>query len=333
MKRNILAICDPEQEYAYRLMDALSRREDFPFEMLTFTGTDRLRESLAQRPVQILLIAQRAFDAEMKGWGISRIILLKEEEELEEKELPFLSKYSSVTRIAKKIMETAAEAGDLPPPQPCEHPVHFLGVYTPVHRCLQTTFSLVLGQILARTHRVLYLNFESYSGLDRLLCRSFEADFSDLLFHLPEPKEEVLGYLYRQAEQVNGLELVPPAFLGPDLFQIRREEWLRLLDILKGSRYEYVILDLSDAVMGLFELLRNCSRVYTIVREDGFARAKLAQYEAALERADCGDVAEKTRRCALPVFQRLPRDLGHPEGSELAQYVEKMLLEEERSER
>ena len=90
---------------------------------------------------------------------------------------------------------------------------------------------------------------------------------------------------------------------------------------------------LADAVMGLFELLRNCSRVYTIVREDGFARAKLAQYEAALERADCGDVAEKTRRCALPVFQRLPRDLGHPEGSELAQYVEKMLLEEERSER
>lgn len=102
MKRNMLAICDPEQEYAYRLMDALSRREDFPFEMLAFTGTDRLKESLAERPVRILLIARSAFDAEMKGWGASRIILLNEEEGPEEEELPSLSKYSSVTRIMKK---------------------------------------------------------------------------------------------------------------------------------------------------------------------------------------------------------------------------------------
>ena len=332
MKRNMLAICDPEQEYAYRLMDALSRREDFPFEMLAFTGTDRLKDSLAERPVRILLIARSAFDAEMKGWGASRIILLNEEEGPEEEELPSLSKYSSVTRIMKKIMETAAEAGDLPPPKSCEHPVHFLGVYTPVHRCLQTTFSLVLGQVLARAHRVLYLNFESWSGLDRLLCRSFESDFSDLLFRLPQPEEEVLGYLYRQAEQVNGLELVPPAFLGPELFSIRREDWQRLLEILGNSRYEYVILDLSDAVSGLFELLRSCSRVYTIVREDGFARAKLAQYEAALESADYGDVAEKTVKCALPAFQRLPRDLSHPEGSGISQYVEDLLAREGRGE-
>lgn len=329
MKRNLLAICDPEQEYAYRLMDALSRREDFPFEMLTFTGEERLKESLARQPVQILLIAQRAFHAEMKGWGAFRIILLKEGEEITQKEIPFISKYSSVTRIMKKIMETAAEAGGLPPPQPNEHPARFLGVYTPVRRCLQTTFCLILGQILARNHRVLYLNFESCSGLDRLLCRSFESDFSDLLFRLPKTEEEVLGYLYRQAEQLNGLEMIPPVFRGSDLSGIRCEEWMRLLEILRASRYEYVILDLTDAVSGLFEVLRNCSRVYTIVREDGFARAKLAQYEAALEGADYGDVAEKTSRCSLPVFRKLPRDLAHPEGSDLAQYVETMLERKE----
>ena len=34
MNRRTLAICDPEQAYACRLMDALSRREDFPFEVL-----------------------------------------------------------------------------------------------------------------------------------------------------------------------------------------------------------------------------------------------------------------------------------------------------------
>ncbi len=34
-----MAICDPEEAYACRLMDALSRREDFPFEVLAFYGS------------------------------------------------------------------------------------------------------------------------------------------------------------------------------------------------------------------------------------------------------------------------------------------------------
>ena len=53
MNRRTLAICDPEEAYACRLMDALSRREDFPFEVLAFTGAERLQDSLARKPVQI----------------------------------------------------------------------------------------------------------------------------------------------------------------------------------------------------------------------------------------------------------------------------------------
>ena len=49
MNRRTLAICDPEEAYACRLMDALSRREDFPFEVLAFTGAERLQDSLARK--------------------------------------------------------------------------------------------------------------------------------------------------------------------------------------------------------------------------------------------------------------------------------------------
>ena len=67
MNRRTLAICDPEEAYACRLMDALSRREDFPFEVLAFTGAERLQDSLARKPVQILLIAQGLFREEGLG--------------------------------------------------------------------------------------------------------------------------------------------------------------------------------------------------------------------------------------------------------------------------
>ena len=79
----------------------------------------------------------------------------------------------------------------------------------------------------------------------------------------------------------------------------------------------------------MYEILRRCSRIYTIVREDGFAMAKIGQYEEVLERAAYEDVLRKTRRCSLPVFKKLPRDLNYMTCGELAEYVERMLKEEE----
>lgn len=328
MNRNILAICDPEQEYAYRLMDALSRRADFPFEILTFTSAEKLYGALFEKSIQILLIAQPVFHADMRNWPASQIILLWEEEAPPGLEVPGISKYSSVARIMKKIMETAAESGTVPRLVQTDHPVHIFGIYTPVGRCLQTTFAFVTGQYLARNHRVLYLNFEGCSGLADVLGRRFEGEFSQLLYYLQEPAEDFRNRLYRMVESVNGMEMIPPALCGYDLFGMRAEEWQRLLGILQNSRYEYVILDLSDGIQGLFDILHQCSRVFTIVREDGFAAAKLSQYENALKKADFMDVLEKTRKIKLPVFQRLPRDLNHPAG-ELTDFVERMLKADE----
>lgn len=328
MQKNVLAICDSEQEYAYRLMDALSSRADFPFEMLTFTSREKLYESLQRQPVQVLLVAQPDFSDEMKDWA-PRVILLWEKIAPSGTDLPGISKYSSVVRIMKKITETAAETGTIVPFPRTDHPVRILGFYTPVGRCLQTTLALTAGQLLARSHRVLYLNFERFSGLETLLGRSFEADFSDLLYHLQKPQEEVLHLLYQMAEPVGGMDLVPPAFTGTDILKMNGKEWLRLMEILRESRYDYVILDLSDGMQGLLEILQSCSRIYTIVREDAFAAEKLSQYEAVLKQAGCENVLKKTKRCQLPLFARLPGDLGHLAGSELALFAERILSEDE----
>ena len=325
MKRNVLAICDPEQEYAYRLMDALSRKGEFPFEIRTFTSEEKLYGALLQSPVQILLISQPVFHAEMNDWPVTRIILLWEEEARPDIELPGISKYSSVTRIMKKVMEEAAKIGNLPPPVKTDHPVRFFSFYTPVNRCLQTTFAFVTGQLLARNHKVLYLNFECCSGLEKMLGRSFETEFTQLLYYLQEPAEEFLNRMYQMTEHINGMDLVPPALCGYDLFGLEAEEWQRMMEMLCRSRYEYVILDLSDGVKGLFDILRRSNRIFTVIREDGFATAKTEQYESALKKAGYQDVAEKTAKLRLPVFQRLPRDMNHLTAGELSEYVEKVL--------
>lgn len=330
MKRNILAICDPEQEYAYRLMDALGSRDDFPFEILAFTSVDRLHRAIEEKPVQILLIAQSAFCAGMEAWA-PQIILLREDETGYREGMPEVSKYSSVTRIMKKVTEAALNEGSLRAFVQTDHRVEVYGFYTPVGRCLQTTFALTMGQLLARQKRVLYLNFESCAGLAEMLARKGEAEFLQVLYYLQEEPEEFLKRLYQAVERVNGMDMVLPASCGFDLYEIGREEWQRLLELLAGSRYEVIFLDLSEGIRGLFEILNRCGRIYTIVREDGFAEAKLEQYEETLERSGYRDVRERMRKVRLPVFSQLPRDMNHLDSGELAEFTGKVLEADERA--
>ena len=102
-------------------------------------------------------------------------------------------------------------------------------------------------------------------------------------------------------------------------------ELLNMLDLLDDGQYDVILLDLSDGVQGLFDVLRRCTRIYTIVREDGFAAAKLAQYRETLERTDYSDVWERSKKLKLPFFCQLPKDIGNLSSGELAEYTKKVL--------
>ena len=40
-----------------------------------------------------------------------------------------------------------------------------IGIYSPVNRCLKTSFALTMGQLMARDRKTLYVNLEDCSGL------------------------------------------------------------------------------------------------------------------------------------------------------------------------
>ena len=98
------------------------------------------------------------------------------------------------------------------------------------------------------------------------------------------------------------------------------------------GEYDIMILDLSEQVDELFQILRECDRVYLPVLEDAVSQAKLAQYEKLLGMLDMGDVLEKTHKLKLPV-QPLLKENGDITQQllwgEMGNFVRKMLIEEE----
>ena len=321
----IIAICDSDLSYAGRLVEYLRQEAAFPCEIRQYTGADKLLQDPESRSASLIVIAQSQYTEAVAQAQFENLLLLNESDEwLEEPEN--ISK--SITNIVLSIRSKCA-VGDEPVVASMRHgsPMIRIGVYTPVTRCLQTMFTMTLGQILARRHRVLYMNFEAFSGLEKMLSREFRGNVSDLIYYNECAREKLAGQLELMTEEVGGLHFLPPMKSFIELQSIRKDQWSSLLrTIEKVTEYEYLLMDLTEHTDGLFDLLRTCDRVYTIVRDDSFSRARYFQYEDLLRRMNYEDVRMRTEHWKFPVFRELPSGLEDLTRGELAAYIRSQLL-------
>jgi cellulose biosynthesis protein BcsQ len=197
----------------------------------------------------------------------------------------------------------------------------------------QTTFALTLGEILAETKQVLYLNFDEFSGFEELFQTKYQKDISDLIYFARQ-KESGLIYKFNSVVQTfHELSYVPPALSPADIRDVTGEEWMEFLqEITTECEYDIIILDLSEQVDELFQILRLCDRVYMPIWDDVISQAKLAQYEKLLHMLEMKDVIDKTKKIHLPM-QSLQRESGSVIQQliwgEMGNFVRKLLWEEQ----
>ena len=324
-----ICICDSEISYGEHLMEYLRGEGRLPCEVYLYTSRESFLRMETPATARLLVIAESQYSAEIERAGFTDILLLNESSVYMEKP-ENMSKYQSVDRICSRIREICAGQGEETSPG-VRHgrPMKLIGVYTPVTRCLQTTFSICMGQLLAKSAPALYLNFEAYSGLEIMLDRSFRGSVSDLLYFNDCAREKLAGQLSFMTEKMGDLDFLPPMESFLQLRAIRAEQWIGLFrTIEKVTDYEYCILDLSEQVDGILEILRQCDIIFTITREDGYSKAKLRQYEQLLTSTQYEDIFMKTRRCRLPVFRELPESILMMTRTDLAACVEGMIREE-----
>ena len=111
--------------------------------------------------------------------------------------LDFLSKKHNLPKstIVKMVRAYADKTKSDRMVRTTSHKMRIIGIYTPATRCLQTTFSITLGQMLARQRKTLYLNFEAYSGLGKMLNRQFQRDLSDLVYYLNCARDKLFYHM------------------------------------------------------------------------------------------------------------------------------------------
>lgn len=333
MKKSIFAVCDLEASYACSLMDYLNEKKTTPFEVQAFTNIASLQEFAKSNEIEILLISTRAMCNEVREIPVKRIIILSEGEPLQNlDEYPFVYKYQSSDQLLSEVMEYyAADHPQVYFPGKMGRKTKFYGVYSPIGRSRKTSFALTMGEILAETKQVLYLNFENFSGFEELFHIKYQKDLSDLIYFTRQKENGLVFRFNSVVQSFHELQYIPPAPSPWDIRDVSGEEWLNLLhEITSICEYDIIILDLSEQVDDLLCILKMCDRIYMPVQDDAVSRAKMAQYEKLLPMSDMEEVLEKTRKVKPPlqVFAKEGDLIQQMVWGEMGNYVRKLLWEE-----
>ena len=333
MSKKIMAICDREIDYAQRFQEYLNRKVAFSFQVQVFSTPEQLLSYSKNNKIEIAILAENAYSNTINQMEANHMVILSENsinEDLEDKELFTISKYQSSEKIIHEILyyygKLNIENGKS---KTLTKRAKLIGIYTPIGRCLQTSFSLLLGQLLSRKSKVLYLNFEAFSGFGKFMKREYQTDIIDMMYLMNQMQEHFPAKMHNMIEHINGLDYIPPAFSFMDLSSITGEKWIEFLECVEQEgEYDYILLDLSDNVQGLFSILQKCYKVYTLTREDGISMAKINQYEKLLHTMEYQDVIDKTRHFAFPQIKNIPVEVEQLPYCELARYVKVIMKED-----
>ena len=327
MEHKLLVLCDPEEDYAQHMAEYLVKRKDALWEVVVYTKPEEL--SMLDRTIDVLLIAESVYDELPPDMPVKLLALLNESGILRGDTILNIDKYQEAEKVYRAIcMHYMEEGQDGVPIVRGENRTRIIGMYSPVKRCLQTTFALTYGQLLAQKHATLYLSFEYFFGRQEW-TEGVEDGLSKLLYFLPQEKTFV-AHMKSLTRNVGGLDYITPVENGENLLYVNGQDWIRLIQAIADSgEYEYIILDLSDNLQGIFELLRICNKIYTIVKDDAVARGKIFQYEQLLQLQHYEDVKKRTAKCCLPAFRKLPDTLEQYTKGELAEYVKELLYKGE----
>lgn len=328
--KKILALCDSEIDYLKNMEAFLKGQECFPFEVYAYTDVQKLISFGKEEYIELLLVAESDFSYEVENLKTGKTLLLNESGTIRGNNVRNIDKYQKAENVWQELMESyASMLSDNEKMLFSKKRAKVIGLYSPIRRCLQTSFALTLGISLAARRKTLYISFEHYAGWNQMLDQSIRGDLAALVYFNKEQGEKFFCRLQSMTQRIGQLYYIPPVYAGQNLIYIKGNEWMELISkIAKMGGYEYIILDLSESIQGTYELLSLCDRIYTIIREDERARTKLSQYEELLHSYEYDEVLKKTSKQLLPHFTKLPERLEQYTRGELAEYIRKLINED-----
>lgn len=298
MESKNLVICDSEEGYAQALAFYLMHRKGLSFQVQVCSSI--AHAVLLETEIDFLFISEEYPVDEREKVKAKRVFLLAAGNcnAQSEREIS-VYKYQSGEKILEELLlqcEDVYKGESIfrkPGRKKCSE---VIGIFSPVHRIGKTTYALKLGEELAVSSNVLYLNMEIYGGVGGHFEEGGET-LADVLYYSEQEKGNLGLMLTTTVRHRSGLDYVLPMPVSEDIKGVSAETWIELVKkILEQSIYETVILDIDEGIPGVHILLRACTQIYMLTDKSGYSSAKIRQFEREMTLLGYEDVLQKIIR-------------------------------------
>lgn len=294
-----LVICDQEEGYAAAFAIFLMKKKELAFQVQVCNGLSQVQAILRDHPIDILLINGNYPANERKGLGAGNVFILAESGKTEtNSDETAVYKYQSGEALLAEIIRKCSEeeTGDLYFRRVKTKDFQIIGIFSPVHRSGRTGYGLRLGQEIAVSRNVLYLNMEIYGGIGGHFPEGGHT-LGDVLYYLRQEKRNLGVILTTLVEHMGAMDYLLPVKVSEDIKVVTLEEWIGMLrQIEEQSIYDVLILDLDEGLRNVYGLLRICTEIHVPVIKDPLAEAKLLQMEEELHLLGFDDVKKRMVR-------------------------------------
>lgn len=325
--RRHIAVCDHEILYACHLIEYLVQHEHVLTELRAYSSLDSMLADGRSAETALLIISESEYRPDEVDSRFSSVLILEETGEIDRSKNECISKYSQVENIVGRIRELCPELEEEGSIFRSTGQARIIGAYTPIGRCLQTTFCLALGQLLGRRQRVLYLNLEACSGIGEITGETGGESLRELIYSTDCAGEKTAGRIASMTRKIGTLEWLPISSSPSEIQSVSPAQWTGLIEVIAGNtEYEDLIIDFSDSVNGLFALLEQCDVIFTIRRMEAMSRAKQKQYDEAVLSMETEDLFRRSVPLTLPEFEDIPENPEELPGCSLTGYLRREVL-------
>ncbi len=303
MSGRSLVICDQEEGYAAAFAVFLTRKKELAFQVQVCDSLSQVTSVLEEHPIDILLLGGSYPAGERGKLKAGSIFVLTESCNVKTnpKEMA-VYKYQSGEAILAEIISSCSredEAGDLYIRSVKTRKARVIGIFSPVHRSGKTSYGLKLGQELAASANVLYLNMELYGGIGGYFPEEGHT-LADALYYSRQENKNLGLILTTLVKHMGALDYLLPVRVSEDIKSVPLEEWTgMILQIVEQSIYEVLILDIDEGLKDVYGLLRLCTEICVPTAKDPEAKAKLLQMEGEMHLLGFDDVRKKMKKKEL----------------------------------
>ena len=114
MKKNMIAVCDSDTDYACNFTEYLNNKKKLPFRAEAFTDVEKFYSSVGNQPPPMLLIAQKDVDERIQQIKEENVVVLSDEKEEQKSPYKCIYKYQSAESVIKEVMEYYTEKTQVP---------------------------------------------------------------------------------------------------------------------------------------------------------------------------------------------------------------------------